>query len=134
MKKRGFGAGKWNAPGGKVKKGESCMTSVVRETQEETGIVVKKPIKVAEIIFSFDTKLEWGQKVIGYSVEKWTGKICETEEMLPKWFAFDKIPYDKMWEDDKYWLPVVLEGKKVKGKFLFDKDTKIRSLTLKFYD
>ena len=32
-----FGAGKWNAPGGKIKMTESPETAIMREIQEETG-------------------------------------------------------------------------------------------------
>jgi len=39
-----------------------------------------------------------------------------------EWHGFGKIPYDKMWDDDKYWLPKVLKGKRVKGKFSFGED------------
>ena len=30
-----------------------------------------------------------------------------------------------MWDDDKHWLPHVLEEKKLKAKFVFDKEEKI---------
>ena len=39
-------------------------------------------------------------------------------------FDIDDIPYDKMWDDDKYWFPWFLENKKFKAKFYFDKDGK----------
>lgn len=39
---------------------------------------------------------------------KWTGNPTETKEMKPEWFGFDEIPYDKMWKDDKLWLPWLL--------------------------
>jgi hypothetical protein len=45
----------------------------------------------------------------------------ETEEMRPEWFGVDAIPYETMWSDDKYWLPLFLQGKKFTGTFLFDK-------------
>ena len=35
MKKRGFGVGKWNGVGGKIKKEESIEQAVQRETKEE---------------------------------------------------------------------------------------------------
>ena len=37
-KKRGFGAGKINGPGGKVDPGETPLQSALRETFEELGI------------------------------------------------------------------------------------------------
>ena len=42
MKKRGFGAGRWNGFGGKVKDGEEIEDALIREIWEEAGIVVSK--------------------------------------------------------------------------------------------
>ena len=36
-----------------------------------------------------------------------------------QWFSRDKIPYDRMWDDDKYWLPAILDGKRVQATFVF---------------
>ena len=41
-KKRGFGAGKINSPGGKLEVGETKEQAMVRETQEEVGITPTK--------------------------------------------------------------------------------------------
>lgn len=41
--------------------------------------------------------------------------------MRPCWFAYDDIPYDKMWADDQYWLPLFLAGKLFVGTFHLDK-------------
>src|SRR5438094_443021 len=38
-KKRGLGAGKINAPGGKIDPGETALESAIRETREEVGVV-----------------------------------------------------------------------------------------------
>ena len=40
MKKRGFGAGKWNGFGGKVETGETITEAAVREVKEECGYIV----------------------------------------------------------------------------------------------
>ena len=50
-----------------------------------------------------------------YIATEWEGIPKESEEMKPSWFSFDAIPYDEMFADDAYWLPLVLEGKKVKA-------------------
>jgi 8-oxo-dGTP diphosphatase/2-hydroxy-dATP diphosphatase len=42
MKKRGFGVGRWNGFGGKVKEGEKIEEAVKRELKEEIGILAKK--------------------------------------------------------------------------------------------
>ena len=40
MKKRGFGAGKWNGFGGKLEPGETVVEAAAREVQEECGLTV----------------------------------------------------------------------------------------------
>jgi 8-oxo-dGTP diphosphatase len=47
--------------------------------------------------------------------------------MRPEWFKIDKIPYDKMWEDDSIWLPRILNCETVEYSFRFNEDGKILS-------
>lgn len=42
MKKRGFGAGRWNGFGGKVLSGETIEETAKREIREEAGIEVEE--------------------------------------------------------------------------------------------
>ena len=59
-----------------------------------------------------------------FLVRKWSGTPAETGEMKPEWFDVHNLPLDEMWSGDKYWLPKVLEGIKLKGEFLYgEKDT-----------
>jgi len=122
MKKRRFGEGKWNGAGGKFdsKKGDKTINdTAIRETKEEIGIDVKKMDKVAVLNFHFPYKKEWDQDVHVFLVKDWEGEPSESEEMLPQWFKTYEIPFNKMWDDDKYWLPHILKGKKLKAKFIF---------------
>jgi 8-oxo-dGTP diphosphatase len=48
------------------------------------------------------------------------GTPTETDEAVPLWAPLDAIPYDRMWEDDIHWLPLVLDGKSLLGKFVFE--------------
>ena len=128
MKKRGFGAGKWNGVGGKLdfKKGDkNILAAAIRETKEEIGISPKDLDRVAVLSFYFPYRKEWNQDVHVYLIKDWGGEPKESEEMLPKWFKINEIPFDQMWEDDKFWLPKVLEGKKIKAKFVFKQGEKI---------
>ena len=51
------------------------------------------------------------------------GEPQETDEATPIWTRLDSIPYEKMWADDREWLPLLLEGTYFDGRFLFDGDT-----------
>ena len=42
MKKRGFGAGKWNGFGGKLEAGETVVEAAAREVREECGYDVPR--------------------------------------------------------------------------------------------
>lgn len=120
MKKRGFGAGKWNGAGGKIEPNETLIQAAIRECQEEIHVTPIRLEKVAVLDFYLD---DFPQQGHVYICEEWTGEPKESEEMKPAWYSIDQIPYPDMWEDDEYWLPLVLEGKKVEGEFTFKNDT-----------
>ena len=127
MKKRGFGEGRWNGVGGKPAKGESITAAAIRECIEEIQVTPHHLKELATLNFSFPgAKKESNQQVVVFICNAWEGKPVETEEMSPKWFKVNKIPYDKMWSDDKYWLPIVLEGKYVRADFHFDNNDNLR--------
>ena len=119
MKKRGFGAGRWNGFGGKLYEGETIEQAAIRELQEEVGIKAKKITKRGVLLFEFKNKPE-KPEVHFFSVDDYGGEPIETEEMRPQWFLLDKIPYESMWPDDPHWIPLLLAGKNFSGKFLFD--------------
>lgn len=120
MKKRGFGAGRYNGFGGKVEEGETIEQAAIRELGEEIGITDGVLKKVAVLEFSFQTE----EKILVTHVFKLTNfyqQPIETEEMKPEWFLFNQIPFSKMWPDDKHWFPLFLQNKLFKGSFFFDK-------------
>lgn len=124
MKKRGFGAGRWNGFGGKVEIGETIEDSLKREIIEEVGIRPANLVKVGKIDFEFV-----GDPVILevniFKTSDFEGEPTESEEMRPEWFHVSEIPFDKMWPDDNYWIPLLLEDKKFIGKFVFEGQDKI---------
>ena len=128
MKKRGFGEGKFNGVGGKIHPNETPEEAMIRETEEEIFITPTEYEKVGVMEFMETYKGVRENLVFHLFVAtKWTGEPKESDEMKPEWFDIDKIPYDKMFEDDRYWLPLVLEGKKVNGFFEFDDNFQLLS-------
>lgn len=119
-KKRGLGLGKVNGPGGKLDPGEDAVSCARRECREELGIRVHDLECMGEHKFQF---------VDGYSIHCWVfrtssyeGEAVETAEAVPLWTDIDAIPYEEMWEDDRMWLPLLLQGQPFSARWVFDDD------------
>lgn len=127
-KKKGFGAERWNGFGGKVeeqdrprkgqKKGALFENAVRREVKEEAGIDWTGFYKAGLIEFSFEAHDEIMEVHVFYGGE-FEGEPGESDEMIPRWFSIDEIPYEEMWIDDIVWLPLLLKGKRFKANFSF---------------
>jgi len=132
MKKRGFGVGKWNGVGGKVEQTETVEQALVRECQEEIEVTPLKYEKVAEL--TFNELHEDERKIMFVNVftcSNWEGTPTETEEMRPRWFNIDHIPYSETWSDDIFWLPLILDGKKLCAEFMMDDNNQVEDHTIK---
>ena len=135
MKKRGFGAGKWNGVGGKIdfEKGDkNVIDAAIRETKEEVGVNIKGFKKMAILNFRFPYNKAWNQCVHVFLAENWEGEPIESEEMAPKWFKKNNLPFKEMWDDDKYWLPHILEGKTLRADFIFKEGEMIDKKSVNF--
>ena len=119
-KKRGLGAGKISGPGGRLEPGESFAACAVREVREELGVKVSEIVQAGEHRFQFTD--EHSIHVHVYRTHKIIGVPIETDEAVPLWFDLNEIPFDEMWEDDKHWLPLVVDSKRFSGDWLFDGD------------
>jgi 8-oxo-dGTP diphosphatase len=92
----------------------------VRECYEELRI------RVANLRYCGQHRFQF---VDGYSLLVWVysstefeGVPTETAEAKPLWFPLDSIPYERMWQDDCLWLPLLLRGERFQGRWLFDGD------------
>ena len=111
--KTGIGAGKINAPGGKVDPGETPLAAAIRETREEICVTPLSPELRGQLWFHF--KDGPTLRCLVYLAGEFEGVPQETEEAIPRWYATDAIPYAEMWEDDRHWLPGLLAGRRFEG-------------------
>jgi 8-oxo-dGTP diphosphatase len=117
-KKRGLGAGKINAPGGRLEPGETPLEAAIRETREEVGITPLELSYAGLNLFQFTD--DYSIHVDVFKATDFDGEATETDEAVPLWTPVDRIPYEKMWEDDRLWIPLLLEGVRFRGRYLFD--------------
>jgi 8-oxo-dGTP diphosphatase len=123
-KRTGLGLGKVVGIGGKVEAGESIREGAVREVHEETGLRIEaddlEPAGVLDYLFP--SQPSWSQRSHVFTCTSWRGEPVETEEIVPRWFALEDVPYARMWDDAGRWLPDVLRGGRIAARYTFGDD------------
>jgi 8-oxo-dGTP diphosphatase len=116
-KKRGIGAGLWNAPGGHVEEGEIIQESAMREFNEEVN---SNPgfMKNAGVLDFFMPEDDFSMRVYVFTAAGCSPEPTESEEAIPKWFPRKEIPWGEMWMDDRVWLTHVLDEQFVRATFV----------------
>ena len=121
---RGINKGYINFPGGKKEENESMDDCVVRETLEETGILIKNPKKIGYIEFP-----EMNFYVHIYKSTEFEGNLIENEnEVNAFWVDKDKIPLEEMREADQNFMPDLLAGKYINRRYHYDENFNLASI------
>ncbi len=87
-------AGFWALPGGKVDLFETCETAIIRETQEELGIIIKDPFLLTIMDFWNDEKtFHWIAPIYLCSEFEGVPEIMEPNKHLGfDWFPINDLP------------------------------------------
>lgn len=109
-KKKGLGLGKLVGPGGKLEPGETPRQAAVREVFEESGLRIDEDdlLLLGRIRYEFPHRESWSQVSWVFATRSWRGEIVESDELLLRWHDVADIPFDRMWDDARFWLPGVL--------------------------
>jgi 8-oxo-dGTP diphosphatase len=85
-------AGEWSLPGGKLEWGETFEEGAIRETKEETGIMIKNP----QVISVHNCKnIHAHFMTVGLLTHDWEGeaRVMEPDEMIDwQWFDLNDLP------------------------------------------
>ena len=119
-KHRGLGQGKINGPGGRLEPGETPRAAAIREVEEEIRVRPTGIHPAGELRFQFVSG--YAIHVYVFRADGFSGTPEPTVEATPIWVEVESIPYERMWEDDVVWLPLLLRGQQFSGRFVFDGD------------
>jgi 8-oxo-dGTP diphosphatase len=76
-------------PGGHVEKGESFVKAVIRETKEETGLLIHNP-KICGIK-QFQTRDNERYVVFLFKTNEYEGELCSSEEGKMRWIERSEL-------------------------------------------
>ena len=84
----------WHLPGGGVERGETSEQSMVRELEEEAGVIVTGPLVLVGIHDNFTSFR--GDHVLCYRIDHWTqGRATSRGEILAvRWASPALLPAD----------------------------------------
>ena len=121
-KRRRIGIGRWVLPGGVTKcSDKSQKHAVQREVCEETGLLFPlQSFRKAGVLRGYINSPDTPQWLVHiYLVIDLTGRTItpnKKEYTAMKWFPLSKLPFDKMLQGDREWLPRIARGEKLSIK------------------
>ena len=101
---------------------ETAEQAMIREVREELHIDIEDAREMGVLNFSFACGTIPEIHCHVFMATSFTGTPTETPEAEPFWCPVDGIPYDLMWQDDRFWLPAMLDGKRFEAFFTFEGD------------
>lgn len=107
-KKNDLNKDKWLGIGGKFEEGESPEECIVRETREETGLILKG-YKLCCIVTYVSTNWETEYMYV-FTSKDFEGEIIECNEGDLQWVDKDKVVDLNTWEGDKIFLEKIQNG------------------------
>lgn len=67
-----------------------------------------------------------------FVVRRWAGQVRGCDEIEPDWYPVDQIPFARMWDENRVWLPHVVRGERVEAQVTYGADNaRVSALTLR---
>ncbi|MDE6142305.1 MAG: NUDIX domain-containing protein [Bacilli bacterium] len=113
----------YTPPGGKVEKGESPLDCVLREYEEETGVVIKN-VRLQGI--SYYT-CETDGCIFIYTASEYEGEIRASNEGELEWVKISDLSELRQFEQNQAFTPYLFQDRVFEGKFEITKDARVLS-------
>ena len=118
--------GMLNGPGGKIEAGETSHEAIFREVVEETALQLDGFEARGAIELLLSAPKPMVLKVDIFLANSFSGEPVAREGQLA-WYERDNLPFERMWPDQRYWLPAVLDGYSVAAKVQYTTESLVVS-------
>jgi 8-oxo-dGTP diphosphatase len=108
-------AGKWNGLGGKFEAGETPEECVLREVEEESGLVIRNPRLHGLLMFPQFMGNDW--YVFVFTATEFSGELIDSPEGRLEWIPDDKLLGLSLWQSDHIFMPWIEHGQFFSAKF-----------------
>ncbi len=112
-----------------ISKGLNIEETARIKTYEQSGVYPLVMEKIGEVLFNFIGKKEEHETHF-FKSSKYNGRAKETKEFTSKWFNVDEIPYQELLEENRFWLPMMLQNHHFQGRISLDNNHKIKDYKL----
>lgn len=133
LKLRGLGVDKWNGFGGKIEENETIAQGALRELQEECSLSSDSLKHIGVVMYEVLHQARIDEIHI-FTTNDYSGTLTESEEMEPKWFDIDDIPYEKMWPHAKVWFSHMLNDEYFLAHLIYKDEKTISTKNINEYD
>lgn len=124
--------GKWNGLGGKMEPGETPEECILREINEEAGLIARNPELKGFLTFpGFANDEDWYAFV--FVIRDFEGELIESPEGFLEWIDDGRLMELPLWEGDYIFLPWLDQPGFFSGKFSYT-DGKLVSHGVVFHD
>ncbi|MBR6237997.1 MAG: 8-oxo-dGTP diphosphatase [Lachnospiraceae bacterium] len=107
-KKNDINEGKWLGIGGKFEPGETPEECVCREVFEETGLTLDDYLMRGVITFSSEGYED--EYIYVFTSDTYHGELTDCDEGELRWIRKDELMDINVWEGDKIFLKLLIEG------------------------
>ncbi len=122
---------KWLGLGGKFEDAETPEECIIREVEEESGLIIKNP-KLCGIITYPQFDGEHDEMMFLFTADEFDGKIIDSDEGMLEWVNNDKIQDLNIWEGDKLFFKWLEDEKFFSAKMVYE-NGELKSYQVVFY-
>lgn len=126
-KRKRVGVGRWVPPGGATENDDKSQKHAAqRELRQETGLVFPlKSFQKAGVLRGYKGSADtptWLVHIYLVDASLVDGEFVPNEEYVEmRWFHLSELPFEKMLQGDKDWLPKIVNGQKLSIRIVANK-------------